>query len=237
MTEPIVCDAVRPKLDDHVEGSLRRVEADEVERHLAACSSCRAEVEALRSILAEAGALPRSIEPGHDLWPAIAARIRELPPEGEAAAPAAGTRGRARVVPMTWPWLAAAGIALVVLSSALTALVLRGPGEPRDRVAQGVPAAEEIGVGTPPELAALERTYVRATDELLVALRRERGDLSPATVALIEDNLRVIDHAIRESRAALARDPGNDELTRMLESAYEQKLELLRQATRLAAAT
>src|SRR2546427_555962 len=61
-----------------------------------------------------------------------------------------------------------------------------------------------------------------------------RRRLRPETVAVGGRNLRIIDAAIRESRAALERDPGNAELRQLFAAAYRQKVELLRWATRVA---
>jgi Putative zinc-finger len=82
--------------------------------------------------------------------------------------------------------------------------------------------------------AAARVDYARATDELAAELAAERDRLEPATVALLEHNLGVIDAAIRESRDALARDPGNIELRGLVAAAARQKVELLRWATQAA---
>ncbi len=76
--------------------------------------------------------------------------------------------------------------------------------------------------------------YDQATAALTSALALERDRLRPETVALLERNLGVIDAAIRESRDALARDPGNVELRGLVASAARAKVELLRWATRVA---
>src|SRR6266550_1508346 len=76
--------------------------------------------------------------------------------------------------------------------------------------------------------------YEQATAALSSALALERDRLRPETVALLERNLGVIDAAIRESRDALARDPGNVELRGLFAAAARQKVELLRWATRAA---
>jgi hypothetical protein len=58
-------------VDAYVDGEL----GPEADRHVAGCSACRAEVEAVRRIVAAARALPREM-PAPDAWPAIEARIR-----------------------------------------------------------------------------------------------------------------------------------------------------------------
>ena len=79
---------------------------------------------------------------------------------------------------------------------------------------------------------AVQAEYQQATDELTRTLATERDRLAPATRALLERNLGVIDAAIRESRDALARDPGNVELRGLFAAAARQKVELLRWAVR-----
>ncbi len=83
--------------------------------------------------------------------------------------------------------------------------------------------------------AGVEADFDRATNELSLILAAQRGRLRPETVALVERNLAVIDAAIAESRAALARDPANAELQHLWATAARQKVELLRWATRVAA--
>jgi len=87
-----------------------------------------------------------------------------------------------------------------------------------------------------PGWVAVDADFDRATVELTRILATQRDRLSPETVALLERNLQVIDRAIAESRAALARDSGaaNTELRELVAAAARQKVELLRWAARLA---
>jgi hypothetical protein len=56
-------------------------------------------------------------------------------------------------------------------------------------------------------------------------------------VAIIERNLQIIDAAIAQSRAALARDPASQMLDQQLTHALDKKVELLRTAAMLPAST
>jgi hypothetical protein len=118
--------------------------------------------------------------------------------------------------------LAAAAVTLVVLSSAVTTMVML----------QRIP--ESAGLVTPPGLvpdfASVETEYVDAANELLRAVRTGRVQLTPTTIAVLEKNLQVIDDAIRESREALARDPANSALRDMVVASHRHKLDLLRRA-------
>jgi len=83
--------------------------------------------------------------------------------------------------------------------------------------------------------AAVQADFDRTTGDLGLIVAAERERLRPETVALLERNLAIIDAAIAESRAALARDPASVELRGLFAAAARQKVELLRWAARLAA--
>lgn len=67
-------------------------------------------------------------------------------------------------------------------------------------------------------------------------LESRRDDLDPATVATVEQNLRVIDNAIHQAKAALAKDPHSRLLNDQLDHTLAKKTELLRAATLLPSA-
>src|SRR5262249_43686764 len=75
-TRPMTCDEVRTKLDEYVDGELGEAAFQEIELHLAGCAECRGEERRMRALLARAAALPREIQPGRDLWPELAERLR-----------------------------------------------------------------------------------------------------------------------------------------------------------------
>jgi hypothetical protein len=81
--------------------------------------------------------------------------------------------------------------------------------------------------------AAARESYDREIAALRGILGERRGGLSPSTVEILEQNLRIIDQAIEQSRAALARDPASVFLDQQLNSALEKKIELLRTAALL----
>lgn len=198
------CDSARDLIDPFVAGTLAPTLRPALEDHLASCPSCREAVADARALGPAAAALPRSIDPPHDLWPAIRHRL-----------PRRGGRPRWRVAALA----AAAALVLMAGSSALTLWLVRDGG------------ASHAAAGSTP---AIEAGYITATADLLRALDAERGRLAPATVATLERNLAVIDAAIAESRAALAADPRNRDLEALLWASYRQKVALLQQASRLA---
>jgi anti-sigma factor RsiW len=227
-------------LDDFVGGELEPREEREVRRHLMQCESCRAEEQALRALLDEAAALPDEVMPADDLWQKIAPRL-----EARMAAavetermPEVRVIGPRPVRPLPWWMLAAASIALMVATSLVTLRFAGRAAEPTTLATQTAqpPRTGTTASGTPTALAAFrpaEQEYEKAITELQAALQARRGQLAPQTVATIEANLRIIDQAIRESRAALAADPNRPELAEMLSDAYDTKLDVLRQAVSL----
>jgi hypothetical protein len=81
----------------------------------------------------------------------------------------------------------------------------------------------------------VEGQYASAIAELAAAIDSNRDRLPPETVALIEENLRVIDAAIQQSLAALESAPESLPLQQAVMTSYERKLDFLRQAAALTA--
>lgn len=235
-------------LNEYVDGSLPAEECARVERHLSACDACAASAAALFRLVEEVRALPRSVRPSRDLRPAIRARIGGLPDAPRRRAPVepgpgarSGAAARALAAGVRPRRLAqAAAVVLLVASTAAVTrwLVLRDAREAGSAgAAAGAPAAvaapDRPEAGDVVALAAFRRDesrYTAAIAELEAALRRDRARLAPETLRILRRNLEVIDRALAESRAALARDPANAELERMILSTYSKKLELLRRA-------
>jgi len=82
-----------------------------------------------------------------------------------------------------------------------------------------------------------EAVYSREIDMLQKIVTQRRTQLDSSTVAIIERNLRIIDAAIAQSRAALAQDPASRLLGDQLTHALDKKVELLRTAALLPAST
>ncbi len=205
----MTCDELRERLDGYVRGTLAPGDAAALEQHLNGCAACSALLEQLEPPTEGAGALQKSIEPATDLWPGIQARL----------GPFRGTR-------VTLPgWaLAAAALVLIAFSSAATALLLRS------RQATSTATAPAVSV------SPFEAQYAAAATELNAELARARTRLAPATLAIIQRNLAVLDSALAESRRALAGDPGNAMLERLVIATWQQKMDFLRRATALSGA-
>ncbi len=202
----MTCDEAVTLLDDYADGLLTPERATALEAHLKECSSCRAELGSLQTLLADAKALPRAITPPPGAWAGIQQRI------GSRARPdvvsLSAHRSRIRVA-----WLVAAAVVLMVLSSAVTSLWIKRGGE---------------GQG----FAASQAEYAQATAELAQKIEKNPAGLSPRTLAILDRNLAIVDAAIQEAEQALKTDPGDSTLEEMLLARYQQRLELLQRAAR-----
>lgn len=87
-------------------------------------------------------------------------------------------------------------------------------------------------VAASPE-ATLTGLYDREISSLRRMLETRRAELDTSTVRVLEENLKIIDGAIEQSRQALARDPNSTFLMNHLNEALGRKVELLRTATLL----
>ncbi len=206
------------RLSAYVDGDLVGEALAGAEAHLAVCEVCRAAVQGLRRVVGLARALDDR-PPARDLWPDIAARIGASTRSG--VIPLAPRRRR---VAFSVPQLAAAGLALSLVSAggALTAMRFLAP------AVAPIAAADPNAV--PRNVADPAASYDVAIHELEGLLSARRSDLDSTTVAAVEASLRVIDLAIAQARAAVARDPNNLYLNSHLRSTLDRKLDVLRRA-------
>jgi septum formation topological specificity factor MinE len=126
--------------------------------------------------------------------------------------------------------MAAAALLLV----ALTAVVFvrsRFEPPPRATVALQHPAAATARGTVLAELASASLSFDDARERLMLVLQARRGVLQPKTMAVVRENLRVIDRAIVQIQAALEQDPNNADLAHQLVASYQQEIRLLERAT------
>jgi anti-sigma factor RsiW len=209
------------RLSAYIDGELTADERTSVEQHLETCADCQGVLADLRGIVVRA----RSLEdrpPENDLWTGIEARLEERP----VVVPLETHRARRRLS-FTLPQMAAAAVALIVLSVSATWWARSGAERGTDA---GPPvAAVQPDAATPTQLASLDYDTAVADFEELLAMYRDR--LDPQTVATVEASLAVIDEAIDEIVKALDADPESTQLYNYLTSARQRKLDVMRQAT------
>ena len=211
----MTCERIQDQLNDYVDGTLPEAAFQEMELHLAGCAECRGEERLLRSLLAQAAALPDERMPARDLWPQIVVRL-----DGGGAARPLWSR------PTSWMGLAAAAVVTVALGTLLRHDDTRPGAETRP------PVGREISTEVP-NFAAAEREYARATEELMAVIEARRGSLPPETQEALERNLKTIDEALQEIRAALEKEPRSPQLNHLLASTHRKKVDVLQRVVRL----
>lgn len=219
-------------LPDLMEGEFHATAAFAAEREARACPRCSALLSELGAIRREAASLP-VLHPERDLWEGIAARIApEVIPIGEAASAGGPAAPATAVRRYTHPaWLAAAAMLLVIVTATVTWFAVveqQGAGT----VVQG-PSNEGMTTAGSFVIESVEEPYRDQIAMLRTLVDERRTDLDSATVAVIERNLQIIEEAVADSRAALARDTTSRFLRDQLNDALEQKVELLRTAALL----
>ena len=253
------CATFEARLADYLEGDLTPAQRVAAERHLAACPACTALVADLHALRGEARTLP-ALAPSRDLWAGIAERIETpvvaLPARRAEAQPSwlrrpwlaaaavallmAGSAGTTYLLTTRTP--AAAPDEAAPRTIALAPRLVSAPAGPDSAVSTPVtPAASASATGRAPARLAANgggpAVALQAYDLEIAQLRRvldeRRGSLDTATVRILQQNLGIIDGAIRESRAALARDPASRLLFQQLNAALDTKLELMRTAVLL----
>jgi len=222
------------RLSDYLDGELSGQDQRAVAAHVAGCAECARTLDELRTVAEQARALA-PVAPSADLWRAVADRIAS--PEG--TRPIVGNFGGRRRLSFTWPELVAASLLLVLVSgwAALRLTTNRpqpsratlevrpdagAPGQPLANAPDAVPASFD------------DTEYDAAVADLQRALQGGRGQLDPATVKIVEDNIAIIDQAVEDARRALGKDPANPDLNGYLLQTRRRKLDLLRHATALA---
>jgi hypothetical protein len=230
------CEEVRERLDDYVDGALPEATAGRMRDHLQGCDPCGQRERALRRLLQRAAALPRSLAPGRDLWPGIERELRRSPgrsPGGlggmERPRPGRFSTPHARRV---LAWAMAATVAALVVTGSLLFQFRSRPSSDGERAATSAPAPG-IALARALPAASTEAEILKARQDLHGALEARKASMAPATVEVIERNLRLIDQAIAEIQAALAQDPDNRELKQLLLASQRREIALLRTVTLL----
>jgi hypothetical protein len=190
----------------------------------------------LRAIIRAASELPE-LSPSRDLWSGIESRI-EAPvvalPTRIAAAADTATR-IVPAVPLPWRQLAIAASLLIAVTAGVTyTLTKRNGPEVAVRNDTGTVDAPISRVAVEPvSLQTAEQTFDHEIGAMRTIIAERRKELDPVTLGVLQKNLKLIDAAIAESKAALAKDPASAFLLDRLSHAYDSKLQLLREVANI----
>jgi hypothetical protein len=203
---------------DAADGSLASEQQATVAEHLAQCASCADDVARVRNLMTRVR--EDSTHPDVDLWPEIRSRIeREKIVQLPATTSEMPVVGRRPVG--NWLALAAVGVAAaLILVVALPISRGKGKAVPSTATAPMTPEVQLVVDST--------RAYEREATILLNELELRRAMIRPQLRASLDHDLRTLDDAILELKEAIARDPNNPALRRLLASSYKQKVDLLK---------
>jgi len=206
------------------DGTMPEPRAREAEAHLRECGACTADVDALRRVVSRLQRPSVDASPADEMWPDVRLRIEQakLVP----LHPGSRVRERAKRTPI---WIASGLAAAMIVIGLLASL-----NSVHRKAAESAPSADAADVadaGVP--LTAVNdsvRSYEAEARILLDRLELERATIGPTAMAPLDRDLAVIDRAIAELQAAIASDPNNPALRRLLAASYRQKVDLLRRA-------
>jgi hypothetical protein len=250
---PLTCAEFEAMVPDLLDGTLSPRDRERMDAHRLDCEECDSLAADLIDIKGQAAELP-TLSASRDLWAGIENRIDaasvvefpRTPLPGEVAAigsqlavisdlPPDTSRPTARRSTLISRSprvrsLAAASV-LVALTAGIT-WTLASRNAP-------APVAVADSLTTPQSLEAMStaRAVSRTTmqdayDKEIADLRKivddHKAELDSATAAVLERNLKLIDDAIAECKAALSTSPGSAFLLERLNDAYSSKLRTLR---------
>ena len=229
------CNRYRDAIHELVDGTLGPVRRAELQTHLDVCPECVALVADLQKIR-DAAATLDVVEPRDHVWMQIAGRLRQ---EGRIAAAAPARHRYVAVFAMAAALVLAIAGSLYVLrvadtpapSSVATVGDPAALGQPTpvadDTTARGNAVSPDAVQSITDDLAAADQHYQSAITKLQDIAKASGGSIDPETAAVIEENHKVIDRAIAESRTALQSQPQSAPAQSSLFEALSQKVTLL----------
>ena len=200
------------------DGSLPADQLVSAETHRRECVACADDVARIETLMTRArdaspAAPARALD---ELWPSIRMRI-----EASKVVPFSPnairleSRRRARRV----------GSAIMMAAALVVAAVALGVRVSWRRPTPLSNAADTTSLIT---VADSAHAYETEAQTLLNQLELRRSMLRPETVVAIDHDLHIVDSAIAELKEAIAHDPNNPALRRLLAASYRQKVDLLK---------
>lgn len=209
------CERYLNAINELVDGTLGPLRRTELELHLEGCEGCSALAAELQPIRDTARSLDTMPAPPR-AWAAIEARLRA---EGRVAARPLGIRAR------PYAALALAAALVLAVGASLFVVTSRNPAPaPVTTVGDGNGNGNAESVhpvqSVESEMALTEKHFQNVV---------ERADqvLDPATAAVLQKNLLVMNQALEESRKVLEADPQNLPARQSFYETLRQKIEFL----------
>jgi hypothetical protein len=159
----------------------------------------------------------RDTQPSLDLWPEIARQLEPRLPRG--------------TLLMRWPTAIAAGLAIIIATSAGTAIFVRRAPQ-RDTTPTVTPVSEKLST-LEEQMSPAEAALARAVDDLERAVKGTLSQLDPEARATVTRTLTMLDQAIAQAAERQHAAPDDPRATKFLTSTLRKKLNLLRTVSAL----
>ena len=171
-------------------------------------------------LMTMAASLKQDVQPERDLWPDIAAGIKQPDANG-----------------FRWRTMLAQAAAVVLLiggSSGLTWLAVKDDGTSVSPVSASNVAPLSAVPASFGDRYSLGPDFIDARRDLEGRLQQELERLSPETRADVEASLQTLRGAIADINAALSEQPNNPLLQKLLLSSYQEELAVMQQINGIA---
>ena len=226
------CKQYRDTIQELADGTIGPMRKAELQMHLDQCDDCRALAADLRKIRDAAASLDRPAPPDR-VWRGIAEQLQK---EGRVTAVASRSRHLAMLALAAALVLAVGGSLYVLFTTrgAVPTTVSEGPGGgsapggggPSNPTSGNAATADTVQ-SVADDLQIAETHYQSAIEGLEKLRKANDGAMDPQTAAVIENNLKVINNAIKDSREALKSDPQNPVAQESLFDALMKKVTVL----------
>ena len=209
------CAKAHRLISNHIDKLLNGRQTQALEQHLKECPACTELLDDMQRIARGAKDM-ESVMPSENLWAGIESQI----PKND---------WKSRSWPSRTRWsfrfsLYSRELAFSVsgLLAGLVLMTLFYYGTPFKQNDKSIP-----GQVTSNQFKEVERHYQLAIEALNQAISEQNVELSPELAAVFEENLEIIDDAIRSFRTAMNEYPEDQEANEYLLICYRKKLELL----------
>jgi anti-sigma factor RsiW len=209
------CSSTQRRLSSYLDGQLPPDERGPVSDHLAGCTACQGVARDLERVRATARQLG-PVDPPDHIWLEVMGQIRMSGPQPIAPLVARAVRRRFDVWQM-------AGLAAALLLITMGIYLVQRMQSPPPGNAPAQTSVQSVA----DELTQALEHYDKAIVQLQTLAASQDSGIDPAVAQTIEKNLRVIDRAIADSRAALSSDPQSEPARVGLMEALRQKVGLL----------
>jgi tetratricopeptide (TPR) repeat protein len=209
------CTKAQRLISNHIDKLLDGRQTQVLEQHLKECKACTELLNDMQMIAGEAKNM-ESVLPSEKLWAGIENQILKNDRKSRSWPSGTGSFFRFSLYSRELAFSVSGFLAGLVL---MTLFYYGTPFIQNDRRIPGQVASNQF--------KEVERHYQLAIEVLNQAISEQNVELTPELAAVFEENLEIIDDAIRSFRTAMNEYPEDQEANEYLLICYRKKLELL----------